>query len=359
MLNRAPSLLAFSALLMATAVHAQPAPAAPVKITPAAPLAAPTPDVPADPATVSPVTVQAAPGTALAQKESRDFVQTYAAISNPNVDQIARWHRPICVSVAGLSDEQAQRVSSRIIEVAEGVGMHSMPPGCKANIEVVFSDQPQVFMDQVAKNREEVLGYYHRHERDTLKTVTRPIQSWYVTQTSSGSTDTAGMAFATLTTTVGTAAGLGGGPDGAFVNSASALRTQNERDVVDDPDNPGVVGCSDAPQFTHCLTSELNNVLIVIDTSRIKGQKLGPLTDYLSILALSQVRSLDGCSSLPSVIDRLGKGCTDRQAPDGLTPADAAYLTALYQADLEKNKSLEVSDIASRMGAMLSRRSGH
>ena len=91
----------------------------------------------------------------------------------------------------------------------------------------------------------------------------------------------------------------------------------------------------------------------MVDPSRLKGQTLGPLTDYLSMLALAQVRSLDGCAALPSVIDRLGQPCGGRQAPDGLTPADAAYLTALYASDLEANKPLEQDEIASRMSSIL------
>jgi hypothetical protein len=360
---RVASLTACSALLMATAAHAQSAPAS----SPAgAPVLTPLPSVvsqpkvflPSTPApaptVVAPVTVQAAPGPVAAQKEARDFVQSYAA-STAAIDQIARWHTPICISVAGLSDDQAARVASRIREVGEGVGMHALPPGCKANIEVVFTDQPQAFMDKVANTREEILGYYHRHDKDKLKTVTRPVQAWYVTQTASGGSN-AGLAFVGLTTSIGAASGMGGGPDGAFVNTGQALTASSSSDnVVDDPDNHGPVGCSEAPQFTHCLTSELNNVLIVIDTSRIQGQKLGPLTDYLSMLALAQVRSLDGCSTLPSVIDRLGTSCNGREAPDGLTAADAAYLTALYTSDLEKNKPLEQDEIASRMSGMLTR----
>jgi hypothetical protein len=357
MSNRVPSLLACSAWLMATAAYAQPAPAGAPVITPIPSVVA-TPKVTlpttgAPPTVVAPVTVRAAPGPVAAQKEARDFVQSYAA-STAAIDQIARWHSPICISVAGLSPDQSARVASRIEEVGEGVGMHILPPGCRANIEVVFTDQPQAFMDKVANTREEILGYYHRHDRDKLKTVDRPVQAWYVTQTATGTGERTGLAFVGLTTSVGAANGVGGGPDGAFNATAGALTaTSASPNVVDDPDNHGPVGCSEAPQFTHCLTSELNNVLIVIDTSRIQGQKLGPLTDYLSMLALAQVKSLDGCSTLPSVIDRLGKGCANRDTPDGLTPADAAYLTALYTSDLEKNKPLEQDEIASRMSSIL------
>jgi hypothetical protein len=282
------------------------------------------------------------------QKQAHDFVQSYAAAS-PAIDQIARWQSPICITVAGLSSEQAMRVALRIQEVAEGVGMHALPPGCRANIEVVFTDQPQAFVDQVAATREEVLGYYHRHEKAALKTVTRPVQAWYVTATASDAVGNPGLAFATITTTVPYS--IGPGPMGG--STGVNLHFQPKVSVVDDPENPVPTGCSYAPQFTHCMQSQLSNVLIVVDTKRVQGQTLGPLTDYLSMLALAQVRSLDGCSALPSVIDRLGKSCGDRTAPDGLTPADAAYLTALYAADLQANKPAEQDDIASRMESIL------
>jgi hypothetical protein len=328
-------------------------------------LVAATPDVPADapliappPPPVEPLTVRSVPSPVLAAKEATEFVKVVAATS-PAIDQIARWHTPICISVAGISDDQQARVAARIQEVAAGVGLRTLPAGCKANVEVVFTDKPQAFMDQVAKTREEVLGYYHRHDRDKLKVVTRPIQAWYVTNTASGGADTASVALATLTTTVGTASGLAGGPDGAFVNSGQgALSIQGHMLVADDPDNSPPAGCADSPAFTHCLTSGLSNVLIVVDTNKIQGQKLGPLTDYLSLVALSQVRSFDGCNALASILDRLGKGCGDREAPEGLTSADAAYLTALYVADLEKNKALEQEEIAGRMTAMLTKRGG-
>jgi hypothetical protein len=338
MLNRIPALLACGALLMATAVPAQAAPdSAPAS------QAAPGPASPSAPSSVSPLTVQAAPGPATVQKQARDFVQLFTAPS-PALDQFARWHRAICVSVAGLPDDQAKRVSSRIQEVANGVGMHALPAGCHANVEVVFTDRPQAFMDNVAKTHEEVLGYYHRHDRDRLKAMTRPVQAWYQTATDSGAmAANSALAFATITTQGGASTGV-------------TIHFQGKAEVDDDPENPVPSGCSDAPQFTHCMMSELTNALIVVDTGHLrKGQTLGPITDYLSMLALAQIKSLDGCAALPSVIDLLGKPCVGRELPDGLTPADAAYLTSLYASDLEANKPLEQDEIASRMGSIFLR----
>jgi hypothetical protein len=312
--------------LAASAALAQP--------TPAGPPASQAPTI------VAPVTVQAAPGPLIVRKEAREFVQSFAT-PTPAIDQFARWHDPICIGVSGLVPEQAARVAARIQEVAEGVGMRALQPGCRANIEVVFTDQPQAFMDKVAESREEVLGYWHRHQLKELKTVTRPIQAWYVTSTVSHSGPNGDLASATVST-----------PTGA---GASAFSFQALAEVVDDPENRGPTACGDSPHFTHCLVSQLKNVLIVVDTSRLKDKTLGPVTDYLSLLALAQPRSLDGCTVLPSVIDLLGPTCQARGAPDGLTPADAAYLTSLYAANLEANRTGEEGDIASRMASILTK----
>jgi hypothetical protein len=164
------------------------------------------------------------------------------------------------------------------------------------------------------------------------------------------------MTFATLVTNGGDSASASGAT-GAPVGVTAFSAIQKHPDAADDPDETVPTGCADSPAFTHCLTSELTNALIVADPSRLSDKTLGPITDYLSMLALSQMKSLDGCATLPSIIDMLGKPCADRK-PNGLTPADAAYLTSLYAADLEKNKALEVSGIATRMSSMLARRLG-
>ena len=283
------------------------------------------------PTTVAPLTVQGAAPPKVVEKQSKSFVQSFAA-PTAKLDQLARWHDPICVVVAGLVPEQNAQVKARVEDVARAVGRSVRNPGCPANIQILFADQPQRLLDAIAARREEVLGYYHRHETKTLKTVTRPIQAWYVTATESGGGNgAAGLDFS--------------------VGSAGSLLQQVHRRVVDDPDNAPPPGCGDS-RFSACLNSEFDNILVVVDNGRVKDRSLGLVSDYVVMLALSQPRSLDGCNVLPSVID-LFAACPDRDAPNGLTPADAAYLTALYAADLEAGKGGEQSDIAARMAKIL------
>lgn len=309
--NRCASLLAASALaLTAGQVLAQSAPAAPAQAT--------------GPTTVAPVTVTVAAPPKVVELRSYHFVQKNEATGNPELEQIVRWRDPVCVKVVGLIPSQEEYIQTRIADVAKAVNLHVGKPGCQANIEIVFSDQPQAVMDTLYKRREYMLGYYHRHDGVRLKKVTHPIQAWHVTATVGG----------------WGAIGISDGP--------------SYSEVIDDPDNHPPAGCGDSPHFTSCLQSVFKNVFAVVDNKFLGDNSLGLVADYLVMVALAEPNSLEGCNELPSVIDLFSKSaCTGRDSPDGLTPADASFLTALYSADPESKKWAAESDIGNRMARIL------
>jgi hypothetical protein len=265
-------------------------------------------------------------------------VQSYATAPNPELGQIARWHAPVCVQIEGLAQAaQSSQIKARIESVAQAVGVQAARPGCQANVEIVFTDNPQHTLDDLAKRREDLLGYYHRRDRDRLKAVSRPIQAWYKTATLSHHAD-AGLDFPGFDQDSGA---------GSTVNPAGAVRT-------DDPEVGLPNGCGDSPRFTKCLSSQFSNVFIVVDSRALQGKSLGQVGEYLVMLALSQPKPQDSCSPLPSILDLTAKGgCSSRDGLDGLTPADAAWLTALYATDSQARGDSQRSDIAARMATML------
>jgi hypothetical protein len=287
--------------------------------------------------TVAPVTVQGTLTPPEALKKSRGFVRAYAAVS-PTIGQFSRWHDQLCVMVTGLAPDQSAAVKARIEEVGVAVGLEIKRPGCKANIEVVFTGKPQDLLDWVATHSDEVLGYHFASQLKALQTVSRPVQAWYMTATRGGSSDNASLAFAIVN--------CGKGCAGAGVRGA-----HEPPEAVDTPGGARPNGCG-GRHFTACLSSLFDNVLVVVDARRVQGQPLDPITDYLAMLALSQPRSLDGCLDLPSIIDLFApEPCPGRTPPDGLTPADAAYLSALYAADSQQKKA--GYDVASRMAKIV------
>jgi hypothetical protein len=281
--------------------------------------------------TVASVTVNAAKPKVV-QRQARGFVQGHADIPNREVGQIGRWYDPVCVEVVGLPrPDQAAAIKARVESVARALGLPATRAGCRANVEIVFSDQPQQVMDAVARSREYLLGYYHRNRRDQLKSVTRPIQAWYVTATQDEGHGAPALTFSGL-----------------------ARYAQPRAEVLDDPGNAPPGGCADSRLASACLKSVFRNVFMVADSKALGGKDLGLTADYMAMLALSQPRSLDGCEALPSVIDVFARSaCPGRAPPNGLTPSDAAYLTALYAADLEARTAGEQSEIARRMAAIL------
>ncbi len=281
--------------------------------------------------TVAPVTVQAAPTPKAIERQAYRFVQSYAAAANPNIDQIGRWHDPVCVQVWGLPlASQAAKVKARIESMAQALGLPAAHAGCRTNVEIVFTDQPQTTMDVIARRWEPLLGYYHLSNTKQLETVTHPIQAWYVTGTHGDGADLAALMFSNLPSSL-----LPPSPD-----------------VIDDPTNRPPGGCGD--RATACFKSVFDNVLIVADSRTLVGKTLSLVADDMVMLALSQAKSLDGCNALPSVLDAFARSpCHGRDPPHGLTPSDTAYLTALYSSDPEGRKGLEVSDIAGRMAGIL------
>ena len=337
------SSLAVAAWLIATGSLAQTPSASPPQ--PAAnPRAAA--NAPATP--VSPLTVEGTPRKVL-EKQAHDFVDAYAAPTK--LGHLARWNdTSACVAVSGLVPAQGAQFKTRIEAVAKAVGAPVAPPKCPPNIEVVFTTQPQRYLDAAAAKSPGILG------DKGVKTVTRPIQAWYATDTAGLRAQTAGHAD--------------DGPPpptaGAMVAHVAVERfgvtrgAEEARRCVDSGvahHEPRMVAGGGAPQYVideACPHSLFLNVLIVVDAAHMGDVSVDLASDYLALVALSQPKpqSLDGCLALPSVLDLYAKDCPGRETPTGLTPADRAYLKGLYAADLtvvEFKQASDQDDISGRM----------
>ena len=321
---------------------------------------APGADASSQPATtVSPVTVEA-PVKASDLARSRGFIEAYAA-PTAKLDRYARWNVPPCAVVSGLAAAQAASIKSRLEDVARAAGLKPAGAGCKANVEIEFTAEPQAVVDQIAQKTPQVLGFQPGIDAKTLKTVTRPIQTWYMTASRGGVNpldrgnamdvvprpSLAAPDPGTTTSAQHTPA------TAAWANAARAsqLPIQSIPETLDGPGRGSAAGC--APQTSNCQ-SVFWNVLVVVDVGKVQAQSVSSLTDYVAMLALSQPRSLDGCMALASIIDLLAPTpCTGRDAPGGLTPADTAYLTALYASDPQAIRAMQKSAMSERMAGIL------
>ena len=207
---------------------------------------------------------------------------------------LSRWMVTVCPGIYGLNPKYAASVSQRITEVARKFVQVRPEPCHGINVLVAFTTVPQELMDDVRKNHPGLLGYHYVQEERKLAAFKGPIQAWYVTATN-GIIDNGygGNGVRTGGTTTGV-------PTGRLNNGQA---------------------------------SSLRFVLIVVESSQVKGQPIGRIVDYIAALALSRTGARKGCGPLPSILDALDRACPASAALETLTAYDESFLKALYSTN--------------------------
>jgi hypothetical protein len=273
------------------------------------------------------------------------FVQSHGAPS-PMIDQVARWRQGVCPKTTGLQPAYDEFVTRRVVTAAQAVGAPSQGSGkkCDVNIEIVFTPAPQDLLDHIAKAYPTLLGSA-RSPHDT--TFRRAIQTWYLTGTRSMAGWNPPVSGLDTPPTPG-------GPN-QILPSTPPHSTPGV--TIDLPNGQGAAPSGLAgSHLGMSLRSEFLHVLVVIDARKVTGLSLGAVADYVAMVTLTRMSSLDSCSELPSIVDLLASGCADRAKPGSITVADTAFLKALYGSDLEMKLNLERGEIHDRMLAELGQR---
>ena len=264
--------------------------------------------------------------TVTATKPSETVIERYVEkrmAPTRMVNRMARWRRPICPLTAGLGEKYAKYLTQRIRDVAAAVGAPvNADPGCKPNIEVVFTTTPQAFMDGVRKTGPAFLGYYDNNRKaDELAKVRHPIQAWYTTESLDidGNTQVDSSRCSGIGTTINN-----------FI--VEAAPGQSGGGVVPVTLN---LGCArmmhgNGSRINNGFDSGFYNVLIVAEPAKLYDYEVGSLADYVTLLALSQPPGEETCQELPSISNLLGKGCAFTAIK--ITDGDLAFLKGLYNA---------------------------
>lgn len=251
------------------------------------------------------------------------------------IGQVGRWRENVCPTVSGLKDTYGEFVSRRIRSLARSVGAKAAADGtkCAANVEVVFTPQPQELVDLIAKKYRPLLGYYLSNQAKQATAFTHPVQAWYLT----GSRSMDGWA-----------------PPACIVGCGAPLPTLNGNGLtpfnsgltIDEPNSAGPTGTAGS-RLSHALRSEFVHVLIIVNSQKTAAYSLQAVSDYIAMLALAQLSAVDACTGLPSIVSLFAQDCG--APPAAITAADTAYLKALYRSNLDQNLNLELGELHAGM----------
>jgi hypothetical protein len=245
------------------------------------------------------------------------------------VGNLARWRgemQSICPVTEGLDPGFNAFVTARIRALATYVGAPvQSDPKCKSNVRILFTDNPKQSMENVKKW---ATVYFRSRYAGGGKVLIEykgdhPIQGWYLTTN---------------------------GGDKVF-NTDPALLSLNAWPLW-----PEVT-----PNYLeHDATGTrlgggsgsgigIGVVILIIDTTKVVGDTIGTIADYLSMLSLSVVQSPDHCDSLSSILDLMSSSCGTREPPVAMTAGDLAFLKALYYRNTGIGPSLSRDSIRDNM----------
>jgi hypothetical protein len=232
---------------------------------------------------------------------SRQMVETMLAPSFSVENQYARWKRPVCPHVYGLTPLAAWQVEHRIREVADQVGAPvDRADSCIPNIGIIFTVQPQASLLSIADKRPFLL-----QGGSQKLSVRYPVEAWYAT----------------------------------FRVDYDGFR---DIDLPWDVTDPWREGCSsngcDVPQVRgndsklHTgLTVEMGAATVLVDSKAVTGMTLGEMGDYLALMTLAQASQFGACQPMPTIANLMLGDCGAQDTPHGLSHVDIALLTALYE----------------------------
>ena len=218
---------------------------------------------------------QPAPPPPLPSREAISSFVTASATPTHMTGKVARWEEAVCPHMTGQKPNVAAFVTEHVAAVAAAAGAPvNTDKSCAANIEIVFTTAPQALLDNVRENAADYIGYASSTSAlKTLATMTHPVQAWYAT----GVRDLRGR---------------------------YTIDSGRDRGSSSGANSGGVTG-------THLADgqrSAIHHVLIVVDPTKLPVQDIVPLSDYIAVLALAQVGSLDECRPLPSIVNMLATG---------------------------------------------------
>lgn len=276
----------------------------------------------------------------------RHFVETFTAPTRIT-GKIARWEVGVCPVTVGLKPAYARYIDQRLRAVAAQVGAPvNEDAKCKPNIEIVFTTAPQGLADTIRKKHDAYLGYAdNAAQRDRLATITRSIQSWYLTTTQ----DLAGKTVVDGSRV----AGIGG----VRIPCFEAVKCQGGTQEIYSSSPVHAMLTTGSRALGDGLRAGFHHVIIVADPTKLLDHEIGTLGDYIAMLALTQLSSLDVCQNLASVTSLLTPGCgTSAQA---LTVNDLGYLRGLYHMNPERALSVQQDQIAWQIGQEMEGAGGH
>lgn len=238
-----------------------------------------------------------------------DLIQGFVnEVAAPNRGrQLARWPGPVCVGAGNLIPETAQFVVDRVSTVAEDMGLTPGAPGCRPNILIIATHDPDGMAQQMVEQRRRHFlpggsGMDRGRSRlNAFQTSDQPVRWWAISMPVDSDTGQRAVRV-----------------PGECQGSCSSIQ-----------DYAPIISVRTPSQLHSQIVDDMSRVVVIIDMNQMEGVTALQLADYVAMVTLAQIDPQADTGRYASILNVF----EDPAMTPSLTDWDLAYLTGLYDAD--------------------------
>jgi hypothetical protein len=229
------------------------------------------------------------------------------------VESLVRWNKPICPLVAGIPAAQGEFILQRVSQAVLAAGAQLAPHDCKPNFHIILTPEPDQLLDLWRKRAPRLFGMAPPQKVRRVLGKPRPVRIWYNAWDACGEEE---------------------------AQAGSILRA--DRDFGLSMSTPYGGGCLKDSRLAFSTINIISSVIVLVDLDDTKDIKLGPLTDYICMVGLTDV-DLDGSwGDEPTILHLFA--ASGAAAPQKMSIWDRAFLKALYQTtQVDRHQRTEIA----------------
>lgn len=225
---------------------------------------------------------------------------------------IARWHRPVCLTVRGFTGDQEPVFQDRFATVAALAGLRMAGAPCKPSVIALLTDDPDRLIDRMLKDHPRIFTPQKPAQVRRALADGGAVRVWHH----------AIIANADGTSTGGAAAGAAGVTQVVNIRTGGASRLGSN------------------------TRAELFRAVIVLDVRLLPGYGLEQVASHVAMLALGRFQP--GLhTGQETILNLFQDAPTDRQAD--LSALDRQMLTQLYAATANNRSEWQRREIARKI----------
>lgn len=234
--------------------------------------------------------------------------------------QLARLQQPVCPSVRGLPEDQAEVVAAGINRLAQQAGLRVETRDCRPNLMVVIADDGPAFIARLKRKRPEAFGMVTVTHYRNLRSEPGPTWSWQSVEPRRAD----------------------GGPV-QYISEFGSLGRPPQRL----PKGAYQVQNAQLSRLSQPVRFDVGTAWVVIDQASAVGLTLRQIGDFAAIAGLTGARVSQGQLPLrPSILRIFADRAEGTAIEEGATAFDLAFLRARHNGSPAQSADFEFRRIA-------------